>query len=352
MSTQRIVIKVGTNVLTDQNGQLDMPLIEKIVDQIVELKKTNPEIILVSSGAVGAGKSILHLPQKLNPITQRQVYSAVGQIRLMSMYQTFFENKGLFCAQVLATKEDFRDKDHFFNMKRCILALLRDNIIPVINENDVTSITELMFTDNDELACLTAALLNASKLVILSNVDGVLDGNGTVIPMIKADDTKVYENITTGKSSFGRGGMATKVRMCQKAAKLGIDAYIANGKKIQLVNLIIHQNAPFTHFVAEKKRSGIKKWMAYQDKEVQGKVVLNEGAISILKDNNRAASLLPIGITTVQGDFKKGDLVHICKENDEKIGIGMAAYPSKKLIPQIGQKGGKAFIHYDYLLIY
>jgi glutamate 5-kinase len=352
MSFTRIVVKVGTNVLTQPDGTLDTALIRDLVGQIAQAKAAGKEIILVSSGAVGAGRSILTLPDKLNPVTKRQVFASVGQVELMKIYTEMFREEGIFCAQVLATKEDFRDREHFINMKRCLLALLRDNIVPVINENDVISISELMFTDNDELAGLTASLVNAGALVILSNVDGVLDENGQVIPVIDPSDEAVFSKVTTRRSSFGRGGMLTKLRICQQAARLGIHTFIANGKKRRLPDVLSGQPAVCSHFPAGKKRSGLKHWMAHNDGIAEARVVVNEGAAQILKSETTVASLLPVGVSAIKKKFKKGDVIGIEDETGQLLGIGVAAYGSKKLKTLIGVQGAKELVHYDYLLIY
>ena len=352
MSLERIVVKVGTNVLTAEGGKINHDLLAGLVGQIAALKNTGREVVLVSSGAVGAGRAHLELPGKLNAVTQRQVFSAVGQVKLMSFYQEAFRTHQLFCAQVLATKEDFRDRDHFINMKRCILALLRDNIVPVVNENDVISISELMFTDNDELAGLMAALINAEKLIILSNVAGLQTSSGVLLQTVAADDTSVHRHITSARSSFGRGGMLTKVQICQQAAKLGIHAYIANGKSCNLTEIVEGSSSAHTHFLPKKKRSGLKKWIAHQDGMTSARIFINQGAYHRLTDSAAIASLLPVGITAVDGEFKKGDLIQICGENQEPVGIGIAAYSATKLRQVVGKQGQKAFIHYNYLLIH
>ena len=353
MSYKRVIVKVGTNVLTGQDGKLDTGLIRELVRQIAGAKTKGQEILLVSSGAVGAGKAMLSLPEKMNSITRRQVLASVGQVELMKIYTEQFREHGLHCAQVLATKEDFRDREHYINMKRCLLALLRDNIVPVINENDVISISELMFTDNDELAGLTASLVSADALVILSNVDGVLDENGTVIPEISALYEDVHAKITAKKSSFGRGGMLTKLRICQQAASLGIHTYIAHGKKGRLPGLLNKDGVTVcSYFPAGKKRSNLKHWMAYNDNSIRARVRVNPGASRILKDNTIVASLLPVGVTGFDKKFKKGEVIGIEDETGQLLGIGMAAYGSKKLKLMLGKQGGKELIHYDYLLIY
>ena len=352
MQYGRIVIKVGTNVLTASNGTIDLGVIGQLTHQIAALKQQEVEVVLVSSGAVGTGRSILQLPDSLNLVTKRQVYSSVGQVGLISRYQNAFHQYKLSCAQLLVTKEDFRDREHYINMKRCLLALMRDEIVPIVNENDVISITELMFTDNDELAAMVAGLVNADALFILSNVDGVLRKDGTLIEEVFAEDKAIFEHITTGKSSFGRGGMLTKVRVCQQAAKLGIDTFILNGKKGLVEAVCTNQPYQATHFKARRKKiSGLKKWMAQHSEKLEDGVIINEGATAILLNKEKIASLLPVGIHQIRGSFKKGDLVGIYNEKGDKLGIGMAAYSSKKLEELLGKQNEKAFIHYDYLLI-
>lgn len=351
-----LVIKVGTNVLTREDGLLDLTTISHLVDQITVLKKQGTKVILVSSGAVGAGRSLVKVPQSLNKIVQRQVLSAVGQVKLLNIYLQFLANYQLFCAQVLATKEDFRDRVHYLNMRECLKALLRDNIIPIVNENDVISVSELMFTDNDELAGLVAAMMNADGLIILSNIDGVFDGSpnessSKVIPEIDCDDKKVLAVVAPNKSSFGRGGMQTKLRIAQKAAKVGINTFIANGKRHNIL-LDINKNSYIgTVFKAKTKVSNVKKWIAYNNLERKGVVRINAGAENVLCATDKVSSLLPIGITAINGDFKKGDIIKIVNENKVQIGVGIAQYSAEKALEYLGKSGKKALIHYDYLFI-
>ena len=354
MKWNRIVIKVGTNVLTDEHGDIDNGIIEGIVSQIAKLKAAGKEVILVSSGAVGAGKSLVTLPEKINNVTKRQVYSSIGQIELMSKYKVAFAKNGILCAQVLATKEDFRDRIHYVNMKRCLLALLRDNVIPILNENDVISISELMFTDNDELAGWVSSLINTTAMILLTNVDGVLtdQGRGPVIPLIDSKNKIVFENVNMVKSLYGRGGMLTKIRICQKVAQNGINAYIANGKTPDIITKLIKGDTICTYFPAEKERSSIKKWIAQTEGSINGQVKINQGAELALGSSDCVASLLPVGITSINGSFKKGDLIQIINEKEEVIGVGISAYGAKKAKAAIGKKDVKALIHYDYLLMY
>jgi glutamate 5-kinase len=236
---KRIVIKVGSNVLTQQDGQIDEVVMEQLVDQIATLKKAGHTIVLVSSGAVASGKSLYKLQNTDDLTIQRQVYSAIGQVKLMNIYNKLFSKYTIICAQVLATKEDFMGGEQYKNMKNCFNGLLLDSIIPIVNENDVVSLDELMFTDNDELAGLTAFLISANNLLILSNIDGVFDGdpkdaNSKIIRKIGLKDN-FEDKIQTDKSSAGRGGMQSKYAIGRKTALKGIPTTIANGKTKNII---------------------------------------------------------------------------------------------------------------------
>lgn len=353
---KRILVKIGTNVLTRPDGLLDITAISRLVDQISILKKQGIDVVLVSSGAVGAGRSMLNIPDKVSKVVKRQVLSSIGQVKLMETYRQLFSNYQLFCAQVLSTKEDFRDRVHYLNIKNCFHALLRDNIIPIVNENDVISISELMFTDNDELAGLVAAMINADALIILSNVDGVLDRppeekGSKVIREIDPANKKWKKLIFPSKSSFGRGGMHTKFRVAEKAAQLGITTYIANGKKDDILLNILKDDFIGTRFIAGSKISNVKKWIAYNAEAHKGSVYINAGAEEILRQTDTVSSLLPVGIIQIKGDFKKGDLLRILNQKNQAIGLGIAQYGAEKAALWIGKKGGKALVHYDYLLL-
>jgi glutamate 5-kinase len=350
---KRVVIKVGTNVLTGEGGALDTENIKDLVAQIAEVKKNDIQIVLVTSGAVGAGRSMVHLSPDISKVVRRQVLAAVGQVKLMQIYADFFAEHTLFCAQVLATKEDFRDKVHYLNMKNCFLALLRDNIVPVVNENDVVSVGELMFTDNDELAGFIAAMLNADLLLILSSVDGVLDENKQVIPEIAADDKKILKVISPTRSSFGRGGMHTKFRIAQKAAKVGVPTRIANGRTTNIIRkIILAQQAEGTVFLPENYLSNTKKRIAYTENTEKGTIYINEGAAIALLNKEKVSSLLPVGIERIVGDFEKGDMLKIIEvPSGEVIGVGVAQYKSDIAKTWVGQKGKKALVHYDYLYL-
>lgn len=253
---KRIVVKVGTNVLAKSDGKPDRLIFRQVVVQLVKLKQQGWSPVLVSSGAVGAGYSILGSSDIRDEAIRRQVLSAVGQTSLMKHYFELFIEYDVICAQVLATKEDFSEGNHYQNMVNCFEGLIGLGIVPVVNENDVVSLTELMFTDNDELAGLTAQMISAENLVILSNVDGLYDETGTVIRGIPFGEDSFRKHISTEPSGGGRGGMKSKYEVAVKCAALGIETYIANGKQDNIILDIVSGKDVGTCFTTKNKRNG------------------------------------------------------------------------------------------------
>ena len=275
----------------------------------------------------------------------------------MSSYQFLFGKYGIHAGQLLATKESFRDRRHYLNMKNCITAMLENRVLPIVNENDTVSINELMFTDNDELSGLISSMMDCKSLIILSNVDGVYNGipgeTGTeLIKTIDEESENLDKYITSAKSGFGRGGMFTKCSIARKISAQGIDVFIANGMRDSIISDIVRRkDVPYTHFIASsKKETGVKKWLSHSDTFAKGAVVINAGAKDALLDE-KATSLLMIGITRIDGFFKSGDIVRIEDEEGNNIGLGKSQYDSKKAEQNIGEKLSKPFIHYDYMVI-
>lgn len=323
-----------------------------LVDQIASLKKQGIDVVLVSSGAVAAGRSMISVQEKHNAVATRQLLASIGQIKLINNYLNLFEKHDLMCSQVLVTKEDFRDRMHYLHMKNCFEILLQHQVVPIVNENDVVSVTELMFTDNDELAGLIASMLNVDALIILSNVDGIYNGDpsaeGTsVIETIGPDTPQVASFITKSKSGLGRGGMVTKCSMAQKVAKLGIPVHIANGTRSNIILDVLVGAAVHTRFLPYKNTSDKKKWIAHSETNARGVVKMNAGAEAALV-SGKASSLLPIGITAIEAGFQKGDIIKLLGEDDRLIGLGVAEYGSDKARERLGQKGHKALVHYNY----
>ncbi|MHA7130836.1 glutamate 5-kinase [Algoriphagus namhaensis] len=351
-----IVIKIGSNVLTGPEGIPDLDRISKLVSQIVNLQRSGNKIVLISSGAVAFGRQKVTISKKLNPILRKQIWASTGQIPLIREYEKNFAQHQMHCAQILVTKEDFRDRKHFLNMKGCIEALLDQGIVPIINENDTVTITELMFTDNDELAGLTAAMVNAQTLVLLTNVDGIFTGDPSspdsrLIECVDSHSSSLKEHITATKSAFGRGGMLTKYAMAKKSADLGIEVLIANGKREQVLDLLVGASIPHTRFVPKSLKQGVKKWLAHGRDYYKGKISINSGAVASLTANV-IRSLLPVGVTAVEGEFSKGDILLIVDESGAKVGLGKAEYNSQLAQERIGKTKQKALIHYNYLYIF
>ncbi len=351
-----ITVKVGSNVITNADGLPDATVIESISAQIRALREQGHHVILVSSGAVAAGRSIYTFPKKTDTVVQRQVLSSLGQIKLIALYREAFERNKMLCAQVLVTKEDFKSRTHYLNMQNCLHALLNNGIVPILNENDVVSITELMFTDNDELAGLVSAMMNTTLLVILTNVDGVYDGDpgveGTRVLYEYNSQAVDLAAIASGrKSGFGRGGILTKCQTSQKIAGIGIPVHIANGRTPDVVLRVVNGEKIGTRFPPKKLASSFKKYMAHAYEEAKGMVMINEGAKKVLL-SEKAHSLLPVGVTQVLGKFKKGDLIKIVDEHHREVGLGLARYGHKKAREVTGMKNQKPVIHYDHLYLH
>jgi len=352
----RLVVKIGSNVLTQADGTPDLACIAHLVDQIATLQQPGREVIVVSSGAVAAGRSLVQLPDKADAVSSRQLLAAVGQVKLLTTYAELLARHQLTCAQVLVTKEDFRDRQHYRNMQNCFRALLQNNIIPIVNENDVISVTELMFTDNDELAGLLATMLDADALLILSNVDGIFDGDpkdptSKVIQEIGPDTLDFSGFVTTQRSQFGRGGMITKCHMAHKVAQLGIAVHIANGQTENVLPRVLAGEVVNTRFLPSRTASGRKKWLAHAEPAAKGTVRLNAGAHAALTAPGKAISLLPVGVVAVEGDFEKGDIIRLLAEDGRAVGLGMAEYDATTARVRLGQQQQKPLVHYDYLFL-
>lgn len=255
---KRIIVKIGTGVISLKDGGLDSAVLEQLVEQVSALRKREIEVIVVTSGAVGTGRGLIKL-NGADSVVEKQVFAAVGQVKLMSMYAEYFAKRGFVCAQVLATKEDFRDKEHYQNMKNCMQNLLQDNVVPVVNENDVVAVAELVFTDNDELAGLIAEQLDVDAVIILTSVDGVFRGDPSksdsqLISEIECREIDNYEKfITTDKSKDGRGGMSTKFAVAKNLCKKGIAVHIANGHNTDVLKDILRGVQVGTKFVPAER---------------------------------------------------------------------------------------------------
>ncbi|MBP3844875.1 MAG: glutamate 5-kinase [Prevotella sp.] len=251
---QRIVVKVGSNVLTRDDGKLDVTRMSALVDQIAWLKRNDYEVILVSSGAVACGRRELKVDHSLDSVEQRQLYSALGQVKLIGLYYDLFREFHIHVGQVLTMKENFQPGEQYENQRACMKVMLENGVLPIVNENDTVSVTELMFTDNDELSGLIAQMMQADTLILLSNIDGIYSGNPDdpqsqlIREVEKGADLSQY--IQTEKSAFGRGGMHSKYTTASKLSQQGIRVIIANGERENiLIDLVERpQETPHTDF--------------------------------------------------------------------------------------------------------
>ena len=252
---RRIVVKIGSNALTRPDGRLDVTRMSALVDQIAWLRSYDYEVILVSSGAVACGRRELRATHELDSVEQRQLFSALGQAKLIGLYYDLFREYHIHVGQVLTMKENFQPGEQYRNQQACMRVMLENGVLPIVNENDTVSVTELMFTDNDELSGLIAQMMQADTLVLLSNIDGIYTGHpddpqseliGEVAP-----GTDLSQYIQTEKSTAGRGGMQSKYATATKIQQSGIRVIIANGKRDNILTDLVQnkQDVPHTEFI-------------------------------------------------------------------------------------------------------
>ena len=252
---KRIVVKVGSNVLTRKDGKLDVTRMSSLVDQIAWLRRHDYEVILVSSGAVACGRRELTVDHSLDSVEQRQLFSAVGQVKLIGLYYDLFREFGIHVGQVLTMKENFDPGEQYRNQQACMKVMLENDVLPIVNENDTVSVTELMFTDNDELSGLIAQMMEAETLILLSNIDGIFtthpdDPHAELIREV-APGRDLSEYIRPEKSAFGRGGMHSKYTTASKVSRGGIRVIIANGERENILTDLMErpQETPHTEFL-------------------------------------------------------------------------------------------------------
>lgn len=354
----KVCIKIGSNVLANSEGGLNKSRVNELVMQIARLHKQGKKIVLVSSGAVASARGLVVPDKKTDRVSQRQLLSSVGQVKLMNLYAQLFDLHDISIAQVLVTKQDFSTREHYLNMKNCVSALWENDVLPIVNENDAVSVTALMFTDNDELSGMMASMMKCEGLIILSNVNGIYNGHpddssAHVIPQIEADEKDLSKYISAAKSDFGRGGMLTKCRVAQKSAMSGINVHIANGQHDGVLTQLMDQAQKLvhTHFVAGEGYPAVKQWIAYSEGFAKASIVINDGAFKALC-SKKATSLLLAGVSQFVNSFEKGDLIKILDENQTAVGIGKASYSSHKAEKHWRDDKYKPLVHYDYLYVF
>ena len=348
---KRIVIKIGSSLFYNE-GRLDLLRFFEGLSQLAELIKTeNKEVVIVSSGAIALGMDLMKLPNRPKQLPLLQAAAAVGQNELMDNYRRYFKRYALNCAQVLLTWDDFGSRQRYLNAKNTLLALLKLGCIPVVNENDTISTDEIKFGDNDRLSALVAKLVEAELLVILSDVDGLLDRNNRVIPIVDEINAEIKSLARPAKKRTCVGGMATKIEAAKIAIDSGIPCVIANGSREHLGRVIfsavISPEKAGTLFVSKKSLSAKEHWIAFATL-AKGKIIVDHGARQALLNNK---SLLSVGVLAVEGNFESGDIVGISDSQHIEFARGKSTLSSRELEKVKGRRSEKEAIHRDNIVI-
>jgi glutamate 5-kinase len=346
-----MVVKLGTGVLTDSSKRPDLAQMEQLTGQIAAQRKAGREIVLVTSGAVGAGMGVLGHKKRPIELAELQACAAVGQSRLMATYEKLFAAHGLHVAQVLVTHEDLQDHKRHLNARNTLITLLRHGVIPVINENDAVSSTELKFGDNDKLSALVASFLPADLLVILTTVDGVIENFGkasarTIATIEKIDS--MLEGVAGGTGSeTAVGGMKSKIQAARIVMRSGIPLVIASGHKEDVLARILAGDDEGTIFIPQSgKLQGRKRWIAFFH-HPKGTLFVDKGAETALREKGR--SLLPPGVARYEGEFAPGDVLRICDLDGTEFARGISGFSSAEL--KTRESGRAEVVHRDNLVI-
>lgn len=363
---KRVVVKVGTSTLTHSTGKLNLWRIEKLVREIADLANQGKEIILVTSGAVGAGMELLKLKEKPKTIPEKQAAAAVGQGILMHTYEKFFGEYGQVVAQVLLTREDSVKRARYTNCRNTLLTLIKMGVIPIINENDVVSIDELKIGDNDTLSAMVASIVDADVLIILSDVEGVYTDNPQSNPDAKligeiADITPDMEALAGGPGTLrGTGGMYTKIQAGKIAVNSGISMVIASGLRDGVLRDVLTGNNVGTIFLSKENRLQVRKrWLAFGAR-TQGVITIDKGCEKAILSGG--SSILATGITAVTGDFEHGNTISVVTIEGREIARGIANYNgddarkimgvhTNELAKILGSKPYDEVIHRDNMVL-
>jgi glutamate 5-kinase len=350
-NVSRIVVKLGTGVLTNSQKQPDLVRMEQLVAQVAEQRTAGREVVLVTSGAVGAGMGTLGFLRRPSAVDELQACAAVGQSRLMTTYEKLFSQHRLHVAQVLLTHDDLEHHERHLNARNTLVTLLRHGVVPIINENDAVSFTELKFGDNDRLSALVASLLPADLLVILTNVDGVAENFGRpdaqLLHTIERIDERI-ERLASGTNEITAvGGMTSKIQAAKIVVRAGIPLVIASGLKPTVLANILNGAEEGTLFVPQpQKLAGRKRWIAFFH-HPKGTLFVDEGAKKALREGGK--SLLPPGIKQCEGSFGPGDVVRICDLDGTEFARGIAKFAANEI--KSGQLPRTEAIHRDDLVV-
>lgn len=354
-----IVVKVGTSTLVDADGRIDRDFLPQLASQLCALMNGGRQVVLVTSGAVRAGAEQLGWTARPRSVPLRQAAAAVGQGRLMALYDAAFSERGRVVAQVLLTRQLAQDRPSYVNAQHTLTTLLRHGVLPIVNENDTVAVEEIQFGDNDTLAALVAALVRAELLVLLTNVEGLLDREGRLIPVVPSVTSELRE-LAGGAGQHGSGGMATKLLAAEIAGAAGVKTVIARGRRPGVVREVVRGDAVGTTFLPHARRlKGLKHWLAYGT-QPRGSLVVNTCAYRVLVEEHR--SLLPAGVVGVEGSFLAGETVSLrtedgaefarglvnCDARDAQQVMGLHSVEAAELL---GRGGAHEVVHRDSLVI-
>ena len=351
-TVQRLVVKLGTGVLTDARKRPDPLQFTQLVAQIAQLRAAGKEVVLVTSGAVGAGMGALGFQKRPSQLAELQACAAIGQSRLMAMYESLFRHYELGIAQVLLTHDDLADHTRHLNARNTLRTLLKGGVVPIINENDAVSVTELKFGDNDRLSALVAALLPADLLVILTTADGLIQDYGTpqarLLQTVERIDDGIEGMAGGTTSATAVGGMATKIQAAKIVGRSGIPLVIASGRRFDGLSRILSGEPEGTLFLPNPKSlSSRKRWIAFFDAP-RGRLHVDDGARVALQQQGR--SLLAAGITRIEGAFEAEQVVSILDASGREFARGLVSLSHHDLAPKM-EAPRTEVVHRDNLVV-
>lgn len=361
LAAKRLVVKVGSAVLAGEGG-LERPVMAELARQVALLRREGREVVLVSSGAVAAGRAALGLPRPKD-MPMKQALAAIGQPLLMQAWREAFREEGLEVAQVLLTAEDLGHRERYLNAKATLLTLLRLGVVPIVNENDTVAFHEIRFGDNDQLSARVAPLVEAELLLLLSDVEALYEEdpkkNPKARPIPEVASVREVLALAGEGNPLGSGGMRSKLLAAGMAGRVGIPTLLLPGRRPGVLLSALKGEPIGTYFHAQRRYWGARAWL-YQNLHPKGALVLDEGAVRALKE--RGASLLPSGVKAVEGRFGRGEVVRLLSERGEEVGVGLAAYAaeeiarikgrhSREIEALLGYRYTEEVVHRDHLVL-
>lgn len=350
---KRVIVKIGSGVLSDEAG-LDQPMLASIASDLCDLREQGLELIVVSSGAVAAGKGQLGIVGRPRTIPQKQAAAAIGQTRIIRAYKETFLGRGQMVAQILLTRDDLSNRRRYLNARNTLTTLLEYGVTPIVNENDTVVVEELRFGDNDNLSALVTSLIEGDLLVILSDVDGFYDSDPSenpaaqLIPLVERITPQIEALAGEAKGTLGTGGMATKVKAAKRVGLAGVGTLIVNGRTPGILRRVFAGEEVGSYFLpALSKLTAKKRWIAFS-KKPRGKLLVDAGACSAVIRQGK--SLLPSGICGIEGSFERGDAVRICDAGGAEFAKGVVGYSQAELVRIIGRQCSEieAILGYKY----